>query len=199
MEERIHHFDTFLWAAETHQVDPDQLWDHKDTRTEVRITQKNTLAQVKSGALPCSAGGNALQLRTFIGAIVSGTWPYPDPFWITKLLEVGQSHMRAHPHGDGKPPRCYSGAYLCPCCSQDHLNHMTSKTNRSGNVVSPPCLCAHTHTHTHSHLSILESRLLFRSSPAEVWMRRATKRWDQADYVALGSQLCSFSLIVTTW
>lgn len=30
------------------------------------------------------------------------------------------------------PPWCYSGAYLYPCCSHDHLNHMTTKTNRSG-------------------------------------------------------------------
>lgn len=39
----------------------------------------------------------------FIGAIVSGTWPDPDPLCITKLLEVRHSHTRAHPRGDGQP------------------------------------------------------------------------------------------------
>lgn len=79
----------------------------------------------------------------FIGAIVSGTWPDPDPFCITKLLEVRQSHTRAHTLAVMGNPWCYSGAYLYPCCSQHHLSHMTSKTNRSGDVISQPGLCTH--------------------------------------------------------
>lgn len=102
MEERIRHFDTFLWAGPV-----GRSWsarDHKDTQTELRMTQKNMLGQAKSGALPPHPpGGTAFQLRTFIGAIVSGTWLDPDPFCITKLLEVRQSHMRTHPRGVGRP------------------------------------------------------------------------------------------------
>lgn len=42
------------------------------------------------------SGGNVTRTETFNGAIVSGTWPDPDPFYTTKPLEVCQSHTRAH-------------------------------------------------------------------------------------------------------
>lgn len=163
-------------------------WDHKDTHKlrekewrslRVQPSTKKKTHREKNPVPLVLLGGNTTRTRlrteTFNGAIVSGTWPDPDPFYRTKLLEVCQSHLRTHTNGDGQP-WCYSGAYFYPCCSRDYfLTRMTSKTNRSGDVISQPGhLCPeqalHTHSYTpwylakraflqtHTHIQILTSR-----------------------------------------
>lgn len=52
MEERIHHFETFLWAGKARQVDPDQLGTTKTHKLNRESHRKNTLGQAASGALP---------------------------------------------------------------------------------------------------------------------------------------------------
>lgn len=166
MEERIQHFETFLWDGEkTCQVDPEQLgttkthtnWERKsEGASESGPPTKKKTHREKNPVPLVLLGGNTTRTRlrteTFNGAIVSGTWPDPDPFYRTKLLEVCQSHLRTHTNGDGQP-WCYSGAYFYPCCSRDYfLTRTTSKTNRSGDVISQPGhLCPEQALHTRSY------------------------------------------------
>ena len=121
----------------------------------------------KSSALLLPGGGSStrrrLRTETFNGAIVSGTWPDPDPFYTTKPLEVCQSHTRTHTNGDGQP-WCYSGAIL-KLLSMLLLGLLLnfgrlSKANRPGDVISQPCRFSreqamHTHAHTNTrHLGM---------------------------------------------
>lgn len=104
MEESIQHFETFLWDGEkTCQVDPEQLGTTKTHTNWERVwrslgvqpsTQKPTERKTRCPFFCLEA----TETETFNGAIVSGTWPDPDPFYITKLLEVCQSHMHTHTH-----------------------------------------------------------------------------------------------------
>ena len=131
--------------AETYQVDPDQLGTtktHKLNHTEkhahageVRcfsmFTGRKRVAAEDIHRCYClrnlARSRPILKNQTSGGASVTHACT-PSRWWETLW--------------------CYSGAYLYPCCSQDHLNHTTSKTNGSGNVVWPPGLCTHTKTHT---------------------------------------------------
>lgn len=141
-------------------------WDHKDTQTErERVKEPRSPAlntkthREKNPVHLLLLGGNTirtwLRTETFNGAIVSGTWPDPDPFYITKLLEVCQSHMHTHTNGDGQP-WCYSGAYFYPCCSWDWLlgwlakptDQVMSYRNLAAPLQSRPCIYTHTHPDT---------------------------------------------------
>lgn len=139
MEERIQHFDTFLWDGEnTHQVDPEQPGTTKDTHKlserEWRSfwvqpsTQKKKQKTTTENPVPLLfLRGNTTRTRlrteTFNGAIVSGTWPDPDPFYTTKLLEVCQSHTHTHTHRRWRATLVLLGCYpnFYPCCSWDYF------------------------------------------------------------------------------
>ena len=101
-----------------YQVDPEHPGTTKTHTDWVREKVKELLSPVlntintHSNPVPLlSLGGNVTRTETFNGAIVSGTWPDPDPFYTTKPLEVCQSHTRTHTDGDGQL-WCYSGANL---------------------------------------------------------------------------------------
>lgn len=64
MEERIHHFETFLWAGKARQVDPDQLGT---TKTHKLNRESHRKKHARTGGVGCPPisppGGNAFQLR----------------------------------------------------------------------------------------------------------------------------------------
>lgn len=167
MEERIQHFDTFLWDGEHVPVSKilnclgpqrQKLSKRVGSFGVQPSTQKYEHTQEIQR--PLLAGGDTARKRlrreTFNGAIVSGTWPDPDWIYTTKPLEVCQSHMHTHQWWRAILVLlgCYANFY--PRCSLDYfLTWTISETNRSGDVISQPgCFsqeqAVHTHTHTHT-------------------------------------------------
>lgn len=175
MEERIQHFETFLWDGQkTCQVDPVQLGTTKTHKLKAwRSLGVQPSTQNPHAEKDPSAGR---EHDTDGAADRDIQWCYRlRNLARTKPLMVCQSHRRTHTTGDGRP-WCYSGAYFYPCCSWDYfLTRMTSKTNRSGDVISQPGRLRrpeqagptrsqhtwesmHYYKHTHTHTQILTSR-----------------------------------------
>lgn len=105
------------WENRPVGIEPGPAWYHKRHKTpresspkthkKKKRKKKNNTKQT-GGPLLFPAGnkhikgqkviGGGGRVQMFYGAIFSGTWPDPDPFYRTKLLEVCvcRTHVRSH-------------------------------------------------------------------------------------------------------
>lgn len=165
--------------------------DHKDTKWErwsVSESALNTLRTPQWFKIGCPPPpsfflrGNTSRLTAEIfihGAIVSGTWPDPDhSTWPNSWRCV--SHTCTH-NGDGWPTVLLGCLFLSMLLLGLHLK-LDHKQNRQigwCHIAACPVLSGPAHAFKHTLTpAVLESRHTFRSSPAEVWMQSATRRWD---------------------
>lgn len=177
MEERIQHFDTFLWDGEnTYQVDPEQPGT---TKTHTNLSERE-VKERPSPTLNTQTHNHTQKIQRPPPAgreHNEGEVEDRDIQWCYRLRNLARSrpilhnqtpggvsvthtHTRTHTNGDGQP-WCYSGANFYPCCSWDYfLTWTTSKTNRQigwCHITTWPFFVffssverpVHTHLHTH--------------------------------------------------
>lgn len=118
------------WTAWDHKRHTQTEWERvKELLSPALNTKKKQKTTTENPVPLLFLRGNTTRTRTrlrtetFNGAIVSGTWPDPDPFYTTKLLEVCQSHTHTHTHRRWRATLVLLGCYpnFYPCCSWDYF------------------------------------------------------------------------------
>lgn len=107
MEERIHHFETFLWAGKARQVDPDQLGTTKTHK--LNHIANHTEKHARTGEVGCPPiffspqGGNAFQLRIHRCYRLRNLARSRPILHNQTSGGASVTHARARPRGDGQP------------------------------------------------------------------------------------------------